>query len=194
MVRVRNTTATLWQHQVTGPQLLCRLPPPFCDQFATVQEWDLDLRDRSQSLRLDFLSRICMPATTPFESAAFYQKMKASTLGGAGLVTREVQKYHIVDRLFSPTESRLILNELGFYHRSPADPIQQAFQQFGQSSDNQRPSVVVRELIDDMDSIPIANITPEALTSLHDLRHQRHLRQLQGKPNFNYSRFTDFNS
>ena len=74
MVRVRNTTATLWQHQVTGPQLLCRLPPPFCDQFATVQEWDLDLRDRSQSLRLDFLSRICMPATTPFESAAFYQK------------------------------------------------------------------------------------------------------------------------
>ena len=84
VVRCRGTTSTLWQRQLTGPRMLCRLPQPFADEFVTIQEWDLDLRDRSQSLRLDFLSRICMPPTTPFESAAFYAKMRASTLGGHG--------------------------------------------------------------------------------------------------------------
>ena len=180
VVRVRNTAPTLWQRQITGPQMLCRLPPPFCDQFATTQEWDLDLRDRSQALRLDFLDRIAMPSTTTFESPAFFQKLKASTLGGMGLVNREVLKYHVVDRLFTPTEARLILNELGFYHRPPVDPIQNAFQQLGQSSSTSHAHVVVRELIDDLDSVPVANITPETLSTLHELRHQRHLRQFQG--------------
>ena len=97
-----------------------------------------------------------------------------------GLITHEVQKYHIVDRLFTPTESRLILNEIGFYHRSPTDPIQAAFQRLEDQTAPNRPSVIVRELIDDLDSVPVAEITPEALTTLHDLRNQRFTRRFQG--------------
>ena len=179
MVRVCGTAPTLWQHRDIGPQMLCRLPPPFDDSFVTVQEWEFNARNQTHSLRLDFLHRICLPSTTPFESAAFYAKMRACTLGGMGLVTKEIQKYHIVDRLFTSEEAHSLLNDLGFYHSGPTDAIRDAFARI-ERCDSTNPRVVVRELLDEVETIPVAQLSSDAVADLHQLRHLRHRRRHHG--------------
>ena len=103
----------------------------------TVQEWSLKTDDESQSLRLDFLNRISLPSTTRFESPAFYAKMRAALLGGLGIVTKDIQSYHLVDRLYTVDEERSILNDLGFNSRPPVDAIHAAFAAAFPSSRNE---------------------------------------------------------
>ena len=181
VARTKGCAATLWQKRPIGPRMLCRLPPKFCDAFVTIQEWSLQTDDESQSLRLDFLNRISLPSTTRFESPAFYAKMRAALLGGLGLVTKDIQSYHLIDRLYTPEEERSILNELGFNSRPPVDAIHAAFAAaFPAHHAANEAKVVVKELLDETETIPLATLTAEAATQLHSMRHQRYLRRHQG--------------
>ena len=182
VARPRGCAALVWQKRPIGPRMLCRLPPQFCDSFVTIQEWSLDSRDGSQSLRLDFLHRLSLPSTTRFESPAFYAKMRACLLGGLGLVSKDIQSYHLIDRLFSPEEERSILKDLDFYSRPPIHPIEAAFAAaFPVHHAANQAKVVVKDLLDEAEAIPLATLSTDAVSQIHSLRHNRFMRRRQGK-------------
>lgn len=161
--------------------MLCRLPAKFCDGFVTTQEWELDTRNGSHSLRLDFLNRLSLPSSTRFESPAFYSHMRSSLLGSYGSLTKDIQSYHVIDHLFSNEEERSILRELNFYHRPPIEAIRAAFT----SVESERPApgqskVVINELLDEAETIPLATLTTDAVVQLHALQHERYRRRSQG--------------
>ena len=162
--------------------MLCRLPPQFCDAFVTIQEWSLNTNDESQTLRLDFLNRISLPSTTRFESPAFYAKMRAALLGGLGVVTKDIQSFFMIDRLFTPEEERSILTELDFYARPQEDSIQAAFRNaFPAHHSANEARVVVKDVLDETETIPVASLSVETVVQLHSMRHARFQRRHQGK-------------
>ena len=181
VVRIQRSNPTVWQRDPRGHRMLFALPTPFIDSYATLQEWELNTLDGSQCIRLDFLNRISLPPTTPFESSAYYDKMRWATLGGFHqTVTKEIQRYHLIDTVFSREESHQILRDLNFYHRpQPEDWLESMTAQILHTPEVS-PRVVVNELLDQMEAIPTARLTVDAVTQLHDLRVQRHLRQHQG--------------
>ena len=129
-----------------------------------------------------------MPPSTPYESAAFFDKYRAATIGGfTRSVCKEIQRYHMIDRVFTRDESLQILRELDFFKRSTPDD---GWHQFLAQVDVRPPPelsarVIVPELLDTMESIPVANLSADTLTSLHDMRHRRFLirqRGQRGKP------------
>ena len=98
-----------------------------------------------------------------------------------GIVTKDIQSYHLVDRLYTVDEERSILNDLGFNSRPPVDAIHAAFAAaFPVPHAAADAKVVVRELLDETETIPLATLTAEAATQLHSMRHQRYLRRHQG--------------
>ena len=184
MVRVKNSNPTVWQRHAPGHRLLFRVPAPFTDSYPTLQEWELDPDSHFQTVRLDFLERLAMPPTTPYESAAYFDKFRAATIGGfARSVIKEIQRYHMIDKVFTREESLTILRELDFFKRSTSDS---GWQQFLVQVDA-RPApelaarVVVPELLDTIEQIPVANISAESLSTLHDLRHRRYLQRQRGQ-------------
>lgn len=179
VVRIAGCAATLWQRQSTGSFMICRLPPKFCDGFITVQEWEVNDDTQEQCLRLDFLHRLSLAPSTQFETAPYFAKMRASLLGGLGMVTKDIQSFHLIDKVFEREEAREILRELNFYHRAPVDAIHQAFARL-ENPPVENSHVVVRELLDDVETIPMAQLTAETVSQLHELRHQRYLRRNQG--------------
>ena len=181
VVRVAGCAATLWQRQPTGPIMVCRLPPKFCDGFITVQEWEVNDDNKEQCLRLDFLHRLSLPPSTQFETTPYFAKMRACLLGGLGLVSKDIQSFHMIDKVFGREEARGILNELNFYHRAPVDVIHQAFARL-ENPRVENSHVVVKELLDEVDAIPVAQLTAETVSQLHQLRHQRYRRRNQGNP------------
>ena len=185
--RPRKCAALVWQKRPIGPRMLCRLPPRFCDSFVTVQEWSLNPKDESQELRLDFLHRLSLPSTTRFESPAFYAKMRACLLGGLGQITKDIQSYHLVDSLFTPEEERSILKELDFYSPPQVHPIDTAFAAaFPVHHQVNQARVVVKNLLDETESIPTAILSTDTVAQLHSMRHNRYLRRHQGNFSFIY--------
>ena len=181
VVRIQRSSPTVWQRDPRGHRMLFVLPAPFIDSYATLQEWELNTLDGSQCIRLDFLNRISLPPTTPFESSAYYDKMRWATLGGFHqAVSKEVQRYHLIDTVFSREEGHQILRDMNFYSRpQPEDWLESVTAQILHTPEIS-PRVVVNELLDQMEAIPTAQLTVDAVTRLHDLRVQRHLRQRQG--------------
>ena len=171
----------MWQRRPTGPHMLCRLPAHFCDGFVTNQEWELDTRDDSHILRLDFLFRLSLPSTTRFESPAYYSRMRASLLGGGGLVTKDIQSYHVIDTVFTIEEERSILKELGFYNRSPVDAVHAAFvPDASESITTGQAKVVLTDLLDETEAIPLADLSTDAVVQLYGLQNDRYRRRNQG--------------
>ena len=163
--------------------MLCRLPPHFCDGFVTNQEWELNTRDDSHTLRLDFLHRLSLPSTTRFESPAYYSRMRASLLGDVGVITKDIQSYHVVDQVYTIEEERSILKELGFYNRPPVETVHAAFvPDVNESVHSGQAKVVLTELLDETEAIPLANLTTDAVVQLHGLQHERYRRRNQGNP------------
>ena len=179
VVRVKNSTPTVWQRQGDRLRMLCRLFPPFDDSFACLQEWELNTQNHQQVVRLDFLHKIAMPPSTRYESAAFFTKYKAATLGGFNYaIKKEVQRYHVVNQLYSEAEMHQILHDVGFYQTIPDDPIQVSFEQIWNSSSMQ-PTVEIEELV--TESIPTALLSSAALETIQDFRHNRFLERQEGK-------------
>lgn len=184
MVRIGNSNPTVWQRFVHGHRMLFRVPAPFTDSFPTLQEWELDPVRHYQTVRLDFLERLAMPPSTPYESAAFFDKYRAATIGGfTRSVCKEIQRYHMIDSVFSRDESLQILSELNFFKRVSSDD---KWHQFLAQVDARPPPelsarVVVPELLDSSEAIPVANLSAEAITTLHDLRHRRHQQRRRGQ-------------
>ena len=119
VVRLKTSSPTIWQKQPQGVyHLLCRVPFPFCESFATLQEWEWNQRTGGQSVQLDFLSRISMPPSTPFESAAYYNKLRSATIGGfTRSISKEILRYHLLDKLFTVEEALTILRDLDFFQQ-----------------------------------------------------------------------------
>ena len=184
VVRIRNSNPTVWQRFAHGHRLLFRVPAPFSDAFPTLQEWELDPVSRFQTIRLDFLERLAMPPSTPYESAAYFDKFRAATIGGFNRsVCKEIQRYHMVDRIFTRDEALQVLRELNFFRRVSSD---NGWEQFlAQVESRPAPElsarVVVPELLDSYESIPVANLSAETITTLHDMRHRRYLHQQRGQ-------------
>lgn len=184
MVRVRNSNPTVWQRHAPGHRMLFRVPAPFTDTFPTLQEWELDPTSHFQTIRLDFLERLSMPPTTPYESAAFFEKYRSATIGGfTRSISKEIHRYHMVDKVFSREESLQILRELDFFKRSTSDG---GWQQFLVQVDA-RPApelsarVIVPELLDVVEQIPVATLSAESLSTLQDMRHRRFLQRQRGQ-------------
>ena len=180
-VRVKNTSPSVWQRQDDGsPRLLFRVPTDFCDSFVCLQEWEMTERTRSQSVRIDFLNRVQLPPTCPFESPAYWSRLREATLGGQGQINRQVQKYHVVEKIFTPSEAREILSNLGFFSQSPVDQIREAFRPLTNHLGDQ-PRVLVPELMDTVEQVPQANLTADACVMMQHLRHQRFIRRRYGR-------------
>ena len=179
-VRVKRTSPSIWQRRRHGAQLLFRVPREFSDSFVTIQEWELDPKTSAQTVRIDFLNRIQLPATCPYESPAYWSRLRAATLGGLGQISREIQQYHEVSQILSPTLARDILNELGFFTARPVDPIREAFRPLTNHLGDQ-PRVHVAELMDTVEEIPYAELTADTCVMLQHLRHQRYIRHRFGR-------------
>ena len=184
VVRLRNSNPTVWQRFAHGHRMLFKVPAPFTDSFPTLQEWELDPVSQFQTIRLDFLERIAMPPSTPYESAAFFDKYRSATIGGFNRsISKEIQRFHMVDRIYTRDESLLILRELDFFRRKSSD---NGWEQFLAQVDS-RPApelsarVVVPELLDSYESIPVANLSAETLSTIHDLRHRRFIQHQRGQ-------------
>ena len=160
--------------------MLFRVPQKFADSFVTVQEWELNTKTRSQTVRIDFLNRVQLPATCPYESPAYWSRLRAATLGGLGQISREVQEYHVIEQIIPPSTAREILTELGFYSARPVDQIRQAF-----------PSTIVRtynsqsqnepETMDTLESTPQAEITADSRVMLQHMGSPRYIRRRFGR-------------
>ena len=182
VVRIQRSYPTLWQRHPQGHRMLFQLPNPFIDAFATMQEWELNTHDGSQCIRLDFLNRIALPPSTPFESPAYFDRLRWATLGGFhASVSKEIQRFHIVEDIFSRDMGYQILRDLNFYHRPQPEDWREYFTTQVTEAQEVSPRVVVSELLDNMDTIPTAHLTMDALSTLHDLRYQRHRTTLRGK-------------
>ena len=162
---------------------MCQVPDSLLDSFATLQEWEWNQQTGAQSVQLDFLSRISMPPSTPFESAAYYDKLRSATIGGfTRSINKEIIRYHLIDSLFTLEESLSILKGLNFFQQ----PVE-SWEQFIAQSEVPRPSnfagqgtVVLPDLLDITETIPVAQLTPECVIQLHEMRHQRYLQRQRG--------------
>ena len=184
VVRVKNSNPTIWQRHSPGHRMLLRVPAPFTDSYPTLQEWELDPTSHSQTVRLDFLERISMPPTTPYESAAYFDKFRAATIGGfSRSVIKEIQRYHMLDKVFTRDESLQVLRELDFFKRSNSDGGWHQFlvQVDASPAPELAARVVVPELLDMVEEIPIANLSAETLSTLHDMRHRRYRQRQRGQ-------------
>ena len=164
--------------------MLCRVPTPFVNAFATLQEWELNRQTGDQLVRLDFLSRISMPPSTPYESAAYYEKLRSATIGGFNRsISKEIQRFHLIDSLFSRDESLTILRELNFFRR-PAGDWEQFIAQIESTTPDTsmgQSAVVLPDLLDVVETIPVASLTTETVVQLHDLRNRRFQRLQTGR-------------
>ena len=196
VVRINRSSPTVWQRHPQGHQLLFVLPPPFVDSYPTLQEWELNTHDGSQCIRLDFLNRIALPPTTPFESPAYFDRLRWATLGGFHqTMSKEIQRFHVVDTVLSRDEGYQLLRNENFYHRPQPEDWTEYLTARITHTPEVSPRVVVHELLDQMEAIPTANLTVDAVTRLHDLRVQRHLRQHSGMfflKKFNLPKFVPF--
>ena len=183
VVRIKTSNPTIWQRQPQGVyHLLCLVPPPFTDSFATLQEWDWNQKTGRQSVQLDFLSRISMPPSTPFESAAYYDKLRSATIGGFNRsISKEILRYHLIDKLFTVEESLTILRESNFFQQ----PVE-TWEQFISHVESTNPpnisgqgTVVLPDLLDITETIPVAQLTPECVIQLHEMRHRRYQQRQQ---------------
>ena len=183
LVRIKNSCPTVWQRHPHGHRMLFRVPAPFVDTFPTLQEWELDPTNHVQTVRLDFLSHLAMPPSTPFESAAFYEKYRSATIGGFNRsVCKEIQRFHLVSQLFTRDEALSVLREVDFFKR----PSNDSWHEFLAKTDaapasELSPSVVVPELLDLSESIPVAHLSTESVIQLHDLRHRRYLERQRSR-------------
>ena len=181
VARIQGSSPFLWQRQPQGPKLLYQLPSPFDDSFATLQEWEFDVPSEKQTVRLDFLHRIAMAPSTPFESPSFFAKYRAATLGGYNhSVVKEIERYHSVDQLLPDTETGQIFKHFNFFGTGPEDRIAIAFSELDHFRTTPEPRVELTELIDTVESIPTAILSAETLETIHDLRHRRHQRRQRG--------------
>ena len=80
IVRIQDSAPTIWQRLGDRLVMRCRLFSPFDDAFGALQEWELNTQTHQHTVRLDFLNRIAMPATTRYDSPAFYTKYKAASI------------------------------------------------------------------------------------------------------------------
>ena len=184
-VRVKRTSPSIWQRRhiagdVCVPQLLFRVPQSFSDSFVTIQEWELNERSKSQCVRIDFLNSIQLPPSCPFESPAYWSRLRAATLGGLGQISREMQCYHVIETIIPPATAREILTQVGFYSTHPIDTIREAFKPLENHLGNQ-PRVVVNELMDTSDAVPTAELTADSCVMLQHIRHQRYIRRRFGR-------------
>ena len=159
--------------------MLCRLFPPFDDAFGCVQEWELNTQTHLHTVRLDFLHRISMASTTRYDSPAYYSKFRSAVLGGANhSIRKEVQRYHIVNQLYTEQEMRQILEEYSFFKSMPNPQLMSALEKM-EHSPNLQPRVEVEEL--NPESIPTALLSAETLGTIHDRRHFQYLQRTEGK-------------
>ena len=179
-VRVKRSSPTIWQRRRHGAQLLFRVPNHFSDSFVTIQEWELDPKNSSQTVRIDFLNRVQLPATCPYESPAYWSRLRAATLGGLGQISREIQVYHVVEKVLQPKVAREILQELGFFTPQPVDPIHEAFRPLNNHLGMQ-PQVKLNELMDSVEEIPYAQLSADTCVMMQHLRHQRYIRHRFGR-------------
>ena len=163
----------------------CRLFPPFDDAFGALQEWELNTQTHQHTVRLDFLNRIAMPATTRYDSPAFYTKYKAATLGGYNYaVKKEIQQYHVVNQFFTEEEARQILTEFSFFSCLPNAKLNAAIDRsYPGERTFLQPRVEIQEL--PTEAIPTALLSAEALETIQDIRHNRYLQRIEGKHNNN---------
>ena len=174
-VRIQRTSPTIWQRREYGAELLFRVPHNFVDSFVTIQEWELNPKTHSQTVRIDFLNRVQLPVTCPYESPAYWSRLRAATLGGLGQISREVQEYHVVEQIIPPSTAREILTELGFYSARPLDQIQQAFPPIYNPQSTQG-----SENMDTCEITPQAELVADSHVMLQHLRNQRHIRERYG--------------
>ena len=179
--RIRGSGPFLWQRLPDGPRLLCHLDEPFSDAFSTVQEWEYNVPSQTQSVRLDFLHRLAMAPSTPFESPAYFNSYRAATLGGFGrAVNKEIERYHAVNRLFTVSEVSDIYKEFDFYHIPPTDTLKLAFENLDAANRPPEPRVEVQELMSNVESIPTAILSADALETIHTIRHRRYQSRQRG--------------
>ena len=186
MVRIGNSCPTVWQRCLHGHRLLFRVPAPFVDTFPCLQEWELDRRNHTQRVRLDFLERLAMPPSTPFESAAYFEKYRSATIGGFNRsITKEIQRFHMIDQVFTRDEALVVLRDLDFFKRRPADDGWTSFlaQVRARPAPELSATVVVPELLDSSESIPVANLSVDTVVQLHDYRHRRYLSRQRQRGN-----------
>ena len=108
--------------------------------------------------------------------------MRAALLGGLGVVTKDIQLFFLIDRLYTPDEERSILTELDFYSRPPPDAIQAAFAAaYPAHNAANEAKVVIRDLLDEAEAIPVASLSVESIVQLHSMRHDRYRRRHQGE-------------
>ena len=178
IVRIRNSGPTVWQKRGDQLRMLCGLSEPFNDSFACMQEWELNTHTNQHVVRLDFLHKIAMAPSTRYESPAFFQKYRAATLGGHNYAVRkEVQLYRSVDEFFGDSEMYQILSEFDFFATTRDESLHSAFKQL-EDSPSMQPRVQIEEL--NVEAIPTAILSTDALETIHDLRRNRYLRRHEG--------------
>ena len=175
ILRIHNSSATIWQRRSDGNHLLFRIPPPFSDAFGCIQEWELKPATGQQILRLDFLFRIAQPPSTGFEGVAYHCNMRSALSGGLdGSVNRNLQRYYVVDHIFTDDEARSILNNLQYYEQ-PHHPDYHWTQFLNQTENRDGPvaRIEVAELIDTLDHYPASTLSDSALRQLQEIRYRR---------------------
>ena len=178
IVRIQNSSPTVWQRQGNHLRMLFGLFAPFDDSFSCMQEWELNTQTNEHEVRLDFLHKIAMSPSTRYESPAFFAKYRAATLGGHNYAIRkEIQRYHVVNQFFSDGEMYRILAEYQFFASVPDDPIREAFRELDDSS-HMQPKVEIEEM--PIEAIPTAILSVEALETIQDLRNEQYLRRTEG--------------
>lgn len=177
-VRIRRTSPTIWQRREYGAELLFRVPHQFENLFVVVQEWELNSLTHAQTVRIDFLNRVQLPATCPYESPAYWSRLRAATLGGLGQISREVQEYHVVEQIIPPGTARELLTEIGFYSARPLDQIRQAFPSTLIQS---TPAVQNSNQMDTCEIVPQAKVTADSDVMFQHLQEQRYIRRRFGR-------------
>ena len=159
VVRVHASAPTIWQRAGDRLKMLCRLFPPFDDAFCCLQEWELNTQTHQQQVRLDFLHKIVMPSSTRYESPSFFSKYRAATLGGHNYaINKEIQRYHVVNQLYTDQEMQSILNGFSFFQTAANPQLMAALEELTPTPLPVRPPVLVAEKADEP--------TPTALVSV----------------------------
>ena len=87
----------------------------------------------------------------------------------------------MIDKVFTRDESLQILREMDFFKRSDNGWHQFLVHVDARPAPELAARVIVPELLDVIEQIPVANISAESLSTLHDMRHRRYLQRQRGQ-------------
>ena len=91
----------------------------------------------------------------------------------------------MIDQVFTRDEALVVLRDLDFFKRRPADDGWTSFlaQVRARPAPELSATVVVPELLDSSESIPVANLSVDTVVQLHDYRHRRYLSRQRQRGN-----------